>query len=456
MQKWLALCVSAVACIYIVSHYVDLSPKSFYQNVVATYSSAWAGIQGRVTRSNWPQAEWINAIAALKEEAKFPLLQGTTDIYSFHQTYLIASANVWDPRPDFVSHNVYNRVLAEKNKEHLLGDKAPDNVIFKVEPLDGRLPSLEDGPSWPVLLTRYRPNAVEDGFLYLRKLQSTSEQSDLLPVGGDSVHKFGDVIAVPDAASPIFAELAIRLSILGRLEDTFFKPTELQIALNLENGTTKTYRFITEMAKSDFMISPLVQDTGDFVHLYGGKRYLDDRAVKSFVIVPVGGTQSWEGNFKVIFKQMSLPPAVDISNFYKFDPIEDSARLISTADRCDGGIDSINGATPGPSGINASGVLRIDGWLAKSAEQAALPQSVLVVLTDDNGTNTFIRTRQEPRPDVAAFFRKPALAASGYTSVIDVSMLGGNYTLGLSFAEGDHIERCPQVKIPITLKKARR
>jgi hypothetical protein len=247
--------------------------------------------------------------------------------------------------------------------------------------------------------------------------------------------------------------LTIRQSFLGRLANVFFKPTELQISLNLENGTTRTYRIIAEMAKSEFMVSPLVQDTDDFAHLYGGMKYLGGRAVKSFVVI--GGTRFWESDFKVTYRQMRLPPAVDISNFYNFDPVDDTARLVSTADRCDGVIDLINGASPGPSGINASGVLRVDGWLAKSAEQAALPQSVLVVLTDANGTNTFIKTRQEPRPDVAAFFRKPALAASGYTSVIDVSTLGGNYTLGLAFAEDDRIERCPQVKLPITLKRGR-
>jgi hypothetical protein len=457
MQIWLALCVSAVACIYIDWHYVSFSGESIYQNIRSSYSPVWTGVKDRITRSNSLRAAWNNAIAGLKEGAKFPVLQGTTDIYSFDQSYLIASGNLWNPRPVLQSYSAYTPKLAEKNRNHLLGGRAPDNVIFKVEPLDGRLPSLEDGASWPVLLTRYQPTALENGFLFLHRLPFTSGQSQLQPLAGDGIHKFGDVVAVPNVASPVFAELAIRPSILGRLADVFFKSNELQISLNLEDGTTKTYRIIAEMAKSEFMLSPLVQDTIDFALLYGGRSYLGGRAVKSFVIVPVGGAHFWDGNYQVTFKQINLPPEVDIPNLYKFDPIGDdnSARPISIAERCDGSIELINGASPRPSGFTASGLLKVDGWLAKSVADDEPAQSVLVVLTDGNGRNTFIKTRQVRRPDVAMYLRKPALEASGYTSVADTSTLDGKYRLGLAFAEGNRIERCPQFNIPVTLKRVR-
>jgi len=55
----------------------------------------------------------------------------------------------------------------------------------------------------------------------------------------------------------------------------------------------------------------------------------------------------------------------------------------------------------------------------------------------------------------AAAFGKPALAASGYTSVADVLTLDGQYTLGVAFAERDRINRCPQFTIPVTIKKDR-
>jgi hypothetical protein len=107
MQIWLALCVAVVACIYIDCHYVSLSGESIYQNIRSSYSAVWAGVKDRLSRTNSMRAAWNNAIAGLKEAAKFPVLQGTTDIYSFDQSYLIASGNLWNPRPVLQSYSVY-------------------------------------------------------------------------------------------------------------------------------------------------------------------------------------------------------------------------------------------------------------------------------------------------------------------------------------------------------------
>jgi hypothetical protein len=139
-----------------------------------------------------------------------------------------------------------------------------------------------------------------------------------------------------------------------------------------------------------------------------------------------------------------------------FDPFEydNSARQVFPAESCFGGIQEINGGPPKSSGITASGVLKVKGWLVKSVEQEAPLQSVLVVLTDDNGRNVFVKTRQVQRPEVAAYYKKPALAASGFTSVADISILEGNYTLGFALVEGDRIEMC-DIKAPLMIKKAR-
>ena len=42
------------------------------------------------------------------------------------------------------------------NAQHLCGPTAPDWVLLEICQLDFRYPSLDDGLSWPLLLTRYR------------------------------------------------------------------------------------------------------------------------------------------------------------------------------------------------------------------------------------------------------------------------------------------------------------
>lgn len=139
---------------------------------------------------------------------------------------------------------------------------------------------------------------------------------------------------------------------------------------------------------------------------------------------------------------------------HKFDKVLEISenRDVSVAEKCDGYIDAINGVSPTPLHVSVSGLLNVRGWLAKSAEEGLLPDSVLLVLKSSKGGNTFIETHKTPRPDVGAYFKKPTLNPSGYESTADVSAIVGNYTLGVAFAEGNHIEICPQFKVPADLK----
>ena len=81
---------------------------------------------------------------------------------------LIASGSPWSPRPTIQSYVAYSEQLARINRDHLLGIRAPRNLAFKVEPLDDRMPALEDGASWSVILRNYRPVQFLNGFLILR------------------------------------------------------------------------------------------------------------------------------------------------------------------------------------------------------------------------------------------------------------------------------------------------
>ena len=99
-------------------------------------------------------AETLKATAA---QHPLPLVAGSADIYAYEQSALIASGNRWNPRPVFQSYAAYTPRLAQLNRQHLLKPDRPDYLFFRVETIDSRLPSLDDGASWPVILTNYQP-----------------------------------------------------------------------------------------------------------------------------------------------------------------------------------------------------------------------------------------------------------------------------------------------------------
>ncbi|MNJ52737.1 hypothetical protein D3C77_480880 [compost metagenome] len=235
---------------------------------------------------------------------------------------------------------------------------------------------------------------------------------------------------------------------MGRIANILFKPAKLKIKITLITGSSKEYRLISGFSKSGFIISPLVEYTPEFSLLYANKSFLQNKMVKSFSVTTEDGSSIfWQNEFSIKFKNLELPPPMDISKAYKFDTINDakSDYQIASDGYCSGGIDIINGL-PAAKTITASGLLSVDGWLATPTDEGLRPATAFVALRNKNGQLRLIETRVVERPDVAAGFNTPALNNAGYTSVADISGLDGKYTLSLAFKHSDQVKICPQLQ----------
>jgi hypothetical protein len=278
---------------YIAAPRAGISPRAILVHLDVTYSSAWHGLTRRLFENNSLADEFRRTIEIIHAKGRFPLLPGSTDIYSYNQSYLIASGNHWNPRPTLQSYSAYTPSLVEANKQHLLGEQAPDNVFFKVEPIDKRIPSIEDGASWPILLTNYRRVVLYNDFLLLHR-QSSSTKVPTEDIVDSGSYAFGEAVPVPKVPTLIFAEISIETSVAGKLISTLYQPSYLQISLLLENGTKKSYRMIAGMAKSGLLLSPLIETTKEFSYLYQEIDLLSGKRVKAFSVVPVA-SKRWLG-----------------------------------------------------------------------------------------------------------------------------------------------------------------
>ena len=116
-------------------------------------------------------------------------------------------------------------------------------------------------------------------------------------------HILGEMIKIPQTTHPLFAEIDIKPTIGGRLAIIFFKPTQLLITIELTNGMKKQYRFIANMAKSEFLLSPLIENTAEFSLLYEQSNILDSKRVRSFQIsLDQGPLWHWDHKYVVRFK----------------------------------------------------------------------------------------------------------------------------------------------------------
>lgn len=86
--------------------------------------------------------------------------------------------------------------------------------------------------------------------------------------------------------------------------------------------------------------------------------------------------------------------------------------------------------------------LSISGWTAVSGAKSELADSVYITLTDSKGSINYYEASSALRPDVSEFFNQPNLGPAGYSRIIDVKSLSGDYSIGIARLVKDTLELC--------------
>lgn len=190
------------------------------------------------------------------------------------------------------------------NARHLLGPNAPRFVFFNVAPIDHRLPSQEDGASWPIFLADYAPAEFAAGHLVLQRCR-TSVQSSQVQIVAQGRVSFHTNLAVPPGATPVFARLTMTPSILGRIWSVLYKRGEVMIDLTMESGERRHFRYIPDMGRSWFMVSPLVDNTQDFAAIFAS-RGEGVTSVKAITVDPADPWQ-WDPTYRYTLSRQAAP-----------------------------------------------------------------------------------------------------------------------------------------------------
>ena len=77
---------------------------------------------------------------------------------------------------------------------------------------------------------------------------------------------------VPASRSAVFAKINFTRNLFGTLADTFYKSSDLTIDMELADGSRRSYRIISGMAKTGFLLSPLIANSDEFWAFFCGAR----------------------------------------------------------------------------------------------------------------------------------------------------------------------------------------
>ena len=291
--------LSVTAWAILDSHSAQSSTSRFIDNTKGFYYSTLTGALNLESRGAILEKKYTSSLNSIKSKAKLPLLEGSSDIYSSAQSALIASGNDWNPRPVLQSYSAYSKSLAQKNRDHLLKINSPANIFFKVDPIDGNLPSSEDGLSWPVLLHSYSLNSFHDEYALLKRKSTLNTEPNFSPPVFEK-HQLGELVALTPNAGIIFITISVSKTILGKFLSILYKPRHLTININLANGGKRSYRLLPGMAESGFVISPLIENSTEFSELYNRTKVLENKAVLSYSITACQYNWEWQSNYNTV------------------------------------------------------------------------------------------------------------------------------------------------------------
>ncbi|MDB6170073.1 MAG: hypothetical protein JWM88_2937, partial [Verrucomicrobia bacterium] len=180
----------------------------------------------------------------------------TIDMLGNDQAYILFNRFNYTPRPVFQTYLPYTAELMRLNEAFFKSPRAPHYVLQKFDPIDFRLPPLEDSLTSNYLYHHYSYVMEERGMLLWHQNDTDPARDQRTPIGTATGH-FGQRIAVPaQGESPVWVEFDVRPSLLGRLRAFLYKAPILMMSADEGGGSDNSYRVIRSMAGAGFMAYP--------------------------------------------------------------------------------------------------------------------------------------------------------------------------------------------------------
>jgi len=207
-------------------------------------------------------------LALLGEAYPLPPIPGAVDVLPHDVSILLAHSMDYRPRPVIQSYQALDPYLAGLNAGFLAGPRAPEFVLINADALDNRYPSTEDNLAWLSLLTNYQPAGFANEYLVLRKSVEPA------PARFEKIVErsvaWDEPVEVPAGGQgAIWAAIDVGIAPLGHLIDFVLRPPEVDLNVQAA-GVSDSYRLVIPLARSGFLLSPLVVDAGSFAGLYPG------------------------------------------------------------------------------------------------------------------------------------------------------------------------------------------
>lgn len=230
--------------------------------------------------------------------------RGTVDLLGWDQALVLANDLEYTPRPVFQSYSAYSGPLLRQNLAFFRSERAPGFVIARLQSIDGRFPTQDDGLVLAELPRRYEPLSWTSHDILLRRRGGDRgpETRELLL---DRAVELGEEVTLPATRDrALWLRVEVEPTLRGRLRTLLVNEGRLNLVVTDDAGTTREHRLIPAMAEEGFVIQPLIEQQSELnAFLRGGGL----RWVRSVRIAAPGRYRRCWGGVRLRLERLDVP-----------------------------------------------------------------------------------------------------------------------------------------------------
>lgn len=212
-------------------------------------------------------AEWRRTLlekrtqvfSEIRDADPLPVVDGSVDVIPNVQSAVFAHGLSYRPRPVFQDYTAYTPWLIELNRSHYRSPTAAQYVLFRPETIDNRYPLMDQATAVNELLTLYDPLALEHDWLVLKR---RTEALRAVSVNlRESTAMLGQWVSLEPVNEPVLLTVSPPSSLVSWLLTFLFRPPTLALTVRLADGSEQQFRLIEGIARSGFLLSPLIESS---------------------------------------------------------------------------------------------------------------------------------------------------------------------------------------------------
>ena len=206
------------------------------------------------------------------------------DVFNYRQGAAFLNDLNYHPRPVIQSYSAYTPDLLRANLDFYRSPSRPSYVLFSLETIDGRFPTLDDALLLPYILANYQPVLAEHQFLLMERTPGPSRNLTYDRVYSASLDIGQKLDITRWNNSPLFLRVSTTPTLLGRILSLLYQPPAYKLEVELDEGSKRDFRFIRGMAAQGFLVNPLLENNPDVLDLLSGE---NQKKIRSIAILPV-------------------------------------------------------------------------------------------------------------------------------------------------------------------------